>query len=119
MNHHSRRLGDIKLSCMNNYRLHITNALIGISLKLQDDLTIRNRFKCNKDTPTVCNTYVPNNYHDICYSQSKYECKITYDQRSILKDCQYGTISNFSLVEYLCIPGRITFFFLGGGYLKR
>lgn len=101
----SRRpsLGDINLSCTKDYRLHITNATIGISLKSQDD--IRTRFKCNKDTQTICNTPVPNNYQDICQVQSKQECKITYNQRPMLRNCPYESTSNFSSVEYSCIPG--------------
>jgi len=99
-------LGDINLSCIRNYRLHITMALIGISLKQQDETGIKNRFKCGKDTQTICNNYIPNGYRDVCDSQSKQECKITYNQRPMLNDCQYGMTSNFSLVEYLCIPGK-------------
>jgi hypothetical protein len=102
-------LGDINLSCIRNYRLHITMSLIGISLKQHDETTtttIKNRFKCNKDTQTICNNYISNNYQDVCDIQSKQECKITYNQRPELKDCQYGMTSNFSLVEYSCIPGN-------------
>jgi hypothetical protein len=107
----SRRpsLGDINLSCIRNYRLHITTAFIGLSLKQQDEtIGTKKIFKCNKDTQTTCINYIPNNYRDVCDSQSKHECKITYNQRPMLKDCQDGiTSSNFSLVEYLCIPGKI------------
>ncbi|CAF1245721.1 unnamed protein product [Adineta steineri] len=106
----SRRLalGDIKLECQRNYRLHITSALIGISIKKQDELT-KNHFKCNKDTQTVCNSYVPNAYRDVCDNPLRptYDdhCTIKYNERPALKDCPYGMTSNFSLVEYLCIPG--------------
>jgi len=86
-------------------------SLIGISLKQHDETTttVKNRFKCNKDTQTVCNNYVQNNYRDVCDTQSKQECKITYNQRPNLKDCEYGMASNFSLVEYLCIPGNFIY----------
>ena len=102
-------LGDINLSCMRNYRLHITMALIGISLRQNEEtaaVAAKNRFKCNKETPTACTAYVPDGYRDICDGQSKQECKITYNQRPTLNDCPYGTVSNFSLVEYSCIPGK-------------
>jgi hypothetical protein len=97
-------LGDINLSCMQNYRLHIITASVGISLKQQDEA--KKSFKCNKDVQTTCNTDVPNGYRDVCDKQSRQECKITYNQRPMLKDCPYGMTSNFSLVEYLCIPGK-------------
>jgi hypothetical protein len=103
------RRGDINLSCERNYRLVITTALIGISVK---DETAKNRFKCNKDTQSICNHYIPNAYQDVCNSQSQHgngdQCKIRYNERPTLKDCQYGGTSNFSMVEYTCIPGKIT-----------
>lgn len=100
-------LGDINLACARNYRLHITNALIGLSLKPQEET--KTRFKCNKDTQTICNNFITNDYQDICQRQPKQECKITYNQRPMLNDCQYGAPSNFSLVEYSCIPGKYLF----------
>ncbi|CAF4530965.1 unnamed protein product [Rotaria socialis] len=102
------RLGDINLSCEKKYRLYIKMASIGISIKQQDELN-KNRFKCNKDTPTICNSNVPSAYRDVCDSQIRDEnddqCKIRFNERPTLKDCQHGTTSNFSMVEYLCIPG--------------
>ncbi|CAF3713697.1 unnamed protein product [Rotaria sordida] len=105
------RVGDINLSCERNYRLHITKALIGISLKSsQDEINNKNRFKCNKDTQTTCIYNIPNAYYDVCNSQLKDgnddQCKIRYNERPTLKDCEYGMTSNFSMVEYLCIPGN-------------
>jgi hypothetical protein len=111
------KLGDINLSCERNYRLHITMALIGISIKQQDETT-KNRFKCNKDAQWICNTYVPNAYRDVCDNQLKQgdgdQCKIRYNERPSLKDCQDGMTSNFSLVEYSCIPGKASFFYIEG-----
>jgi hypothetical protein len=100
-------LGDINLACERNYRLYITKALIGISLKQQDDMiTTKNRFKCNKDTQSTCNYNIPYAYRDICDNQSKDQCKIKYNDRPMLKDCQYGMTSNYSMVEYSCIPSE-------------
>lgn len=100
-------LSDINLSCMRNYRLHITKASVGISLKSpQDESNPKNRFKCNRETDTTCITDVPSVYRDICLSQSKQECKIPYNQRPTLNNCPHGTASNFSYVEYSCIPGK-------------
>ncbi|CAF4274020.1 unnamed protein product [Rotaria sp. Silwood2] len=102
------RSGEINLSCIRNYRLYITNALIGISIKQQQDEINKSSFKCNKDTQTICNYNIPNAYHDVCDSQLKHgsddQCKIKYHERPTLKDCQHGMASNFSMVEYLCIP---------------
>ncbi|CAF4269134.1 unnamed protein product [Rotaria magnacalcarata] len=103
------RLGDINLSCEKNYRLYIKMASIGISIKQQDESN-KNRFKCNKDTPTICNSNVPNAYRGVCDSQIRDgnddQCKIRFNERPMLKDCQHGITSNFSMVEYLCIPGE-------------
>ncbi|UJR09528.1 hypothetical protein I4U23_013765 [Adineta vaga] len=99
--------GDINLSCARNYRLYIKMALIGISLRQQIEQT-GNRFKCNKDTQTICTSSIQNAYRDVCDSQLKQgndgECKIRYNDRPPLKDCPYGMMSNFSMVEYSCIP---------------
>ncbi|CAF1399920.1 unnamed protein product [Adineta ricciae] len=99
--------GDINLSCARNYRLYIKTALAGISLRQQADQT-GNRFKCNRDTPTICTTPTQNDYRYICDNQLKQgngaECKIRYNERPLLRDCPYGTVSNFSMVEYSCIP---------------
>ena len=97
-------LGDINLECMANYRLYVTSASVGISLKPQDDG--RKNFKCNKDVQTTCITDVPDAYRDICDAQARQVCKIRYNQRPMLKNCPYGVMSNFSLVEYMCIPGK-------------
>lgn len=121
----SRRpsLSDINLSCLRNYRLHITKASIGVSLKSQqDEFNPKNRFKCNRETETVCVMDVPAGYREICRSQSKQECKISYNQRPTLNNCPYGTASNFSYVEYSCIPGKTlskTLFFLSMNYLDE
>ena len=102
-------LGDINLSCERNYRLHITMASIGISIKPQDDQT-KARFKCNKDTPWICTQYVSDVYRSVCHNQLRPgqddQCKIRYSDRPVLKDCPHGTGSNYSMVEYSCIPGR-------------
>lgn len=98
---------DINLSCMRNYRLHITKASVGMSLKSsQDEFNPKNRMKCNRETETICVSDVPNAYRDVCQNQRKHECKITYNQRPMLNNCPEGSSSNFSYVEYLCIPGE-------------
>lgn len=106
------RIGDINLSCQRNYRLFIKTALIGISIKQQDD-TNKSPFKCTKDTQFSCSYNVPNAYNDVCDSQFRdgydYQCKIRYNDRPLLKDCPYGMTSNFSMVEYLCIPGKFSY----------
>lgn len=85
-------------------------ALVGISTRQHDDIN-RNNFKCNKDTYWFCNYYVPDAYRNVCNNQLTYgagsQCQIRYSDRPRLKDCSYGEFSNFSLVEYLCIPGRL------------
>ena len=96
-------LGDINLSCIKNYRLIILNAWIGLSLRSSDDFS--SKIKCNRDTLTTCQYDLSTNYRHLCDYQSKQECKIAYSQRPMLEQCSYGTQSNFSLVEYLCIPG--------------
>lgn len=100
---------DIKLSCQRFYRLHITLALVGISIKQQADEN-QQRFKCNKDTYWLCNHYVPDAYRSVCSSQLNRGvgdfCEIKSYDRPRLKGCQYGEMSNFSLVEYSCIPGN-------------
>jgi len=99
---------DINLSCENSYRLYIKLALVGISIRQNDDLN-KNHFKCNKDTYWLCNHYVPDAYRNVCNNQLNNgvgnQCVIKYNDRPRLKGCQYGESSNFSLVEYLCIPG--------------
>ncbi|CAF1449560.1 unnamed protein product [Adineta steineri] len=102
-------LADIKLSCERYYRLHVTLALVGISVKQQDN-GIQQHFKCNKDTYWLCNHYVPDAYRNACSNQldrgiGDY-CDIRPNDRPRLKGCQYGEVSNFSLVEYSCIPGE-------------
>jgi hypothetical protein len=102
-------LGDINLSCPRNYRLHITMALIGVNIKQQQheetSPSARNHPKCNKDTYWICTYYVPDGYRDVCNNRND-QCKIKYNERPALKGCPYGVSSNFSLVEYSCIPGR-------------
>lgn len=103
---------NIRLSCQPYYRLHITMALVGISMKQAADDN-RARFKCNKDTYYLCNHYVPDAYRSVCSSQLNRGagdyCEIRSYDRPQLKGCQYGEVSNFSLVEYSCIPGERTF----------
>ena len=109
----SRRAGqqsaDINLSCENNYRLYIKMALVGISVRPQGEST-RTRFQCNKDTYWLCNHYVPDAYRNVCTNQLNRgygsQCEIRYNDRPRLKGCPYGEASNFSLVEYLCIPSK-------------
>ena len=100
---------DINLSCENDYHLYIKLALVGISVRQQSD-SIRNRFTCNKDTYWLCNYYVPDAYRNVCNNQLNRgygsQCVIRYNDRPRLKGCQYGEASNFSLVEYLCIPSN-------------
>jgi hypothetical protein len=103
------QLGDINLSCERDYRLYISKATIGISLKQQDESS-KNRFKCNKDTQSICNHNIPNAYRDVCVNQLSDQCKIKYNERPMLKDCEYGMTSNYSMVEYSCIPGKRIFF---------
>ncbi|CAF2384609.1 unnamed protein product [Rotaria sp. Silwood2] len=102
-------LADINLSCERYYRLHITLALIGISVRPRDDLN-KSRFKCNKNTYWLCNHYIPDAYRSVCNSQLSYgsgeHCKIRHSDRPRLKGCEYGEVSNFSIVEYSCIPGE-------------
>jgi hypothetical protein len=84
-------------------------ALVGISVKPQNDL-FKSPFKCNKDTYWLCNYYVPDAYRNVCNNQLNYgvgdRCTIRSNDRPRLKGCQYGESSNFSLVEYSCIPGE-------------
>lgn len=103
-------LADIKLECARYYRLHITLALVGISVKQQDDM-IQQHFKCNKDTYWLCNHYVSDAYRNVCSNQLNHgsgdRCEIRPNDRPRLKGCQHGEVSNFSLVEYSCIPGNL------------
>jgi len=80
-------------------------ALVGISVKPQDP-TNKNHFQCNKDTYWLCNYYVPDAYRNVCNNRNGNQCQIRYNDRPRLKGCSYGESSNFSLVEYLCIPGE-------------
>jgi hypothetical protein len=100
--------GDINISCATDYRLHIKLALIGVSIKPQET-TKRNRWKCNKDTYWLCNYYIPDAYKNVCDNQLNSirsdQCKIRYNDRPALRGCQHSSSSNFSLVEYTCIPG--------------
>jgi hypothetical protein len=102
--------GDINLSCARNFRIHITSAIIGMSLKPSDELS-RARYKCNKDTISTCHFYASDNYRHVCTSQltstQEDQCKIRYHDRPGLNECSYGSTSNYSMVEYLCIPGKI------------
>ncbi|CAF0916258.1 unnamed protein product [Rotaria sp. Silwood1] len=102
-------LADINLSCDRYYRLHITMALVGISVRPKDDVN-KNRFKCNKNTYWLCNHYIPDAYRSVCNDQLNYgggeHCKIRYSDRPRLKGCLHGEASNFSIVEYSCIPGE-------------
>ena len=106
------QLGDLNPSCTNYYRLHITMALIGISVKPQDSMT-KSSFKCNKDTYWMCNHYIPDAYRNVCDNQVNRgvgeQCKIRYSDRPALRGCEYGSTSNFSIVEYSCIPGNASF----------
>lgn len=103
---------DINLSCENDYRLYIKLALVGINIQQHDQSNRPQHFQCNKDTYWVCNQYVPDSYRNVCNNQlnRRYgsQCEIRYNDRPRLKGCQYGETSNFSLVEYLCIPGNIS-----------
>jgi hypothetical protein len=84
-------------------------ALVGIIIR-QHDEAIKSHFKCDKDTYWLCNHYVPDAYRNVCNNQLNYgsgnQCEIRYSDRPRLKGCQYGETSNFSLVEYSCIPGK-------------
>jgi hypothetical protein len=103
-------LQDINLSCENYYRLYIKMALVGISARQHDDIYNNDHFICNKDTYWHCNHYVPDAYRNVCNNQLNRgignQCQIRYNDRPRLKGCPYGELSNFSLVEYLCIPGN-------------
>ena len=85
-------------------------ALIGISVKPQTN-PIRSHFKCDKDTYWLCNQYVSDAYRHVCGSQLNRgigdQCHIRSSDRPKLRECQYGISSNFSLVEYSCIPGNL------------
>ena len=106
---HGTNQGNIYLSCERHYRIHITMALVGISVKPQNSIT-RQRFKCDKDTYWLCNKYVSDAYRNACKHQlnqgSGDQCRIRYNDRPKLTECQYGQFSNFSLVQYSCIPGN-------------
>ena len=101
-------VSDINLSCPRNYQIYITSAVIGISMKPQDDPS-KARFKCNKDTQWTCSSSATEVYRDVCHRQvrsgSAEQCKIKYTDRATLDDCPHGVASNYSMVEYLCIPG--------------
>lgn len=103
--------GDLTISCQNNYHLHIKMALIGISVKSQD-LSNRNRWKCDKNTYWLCNHYIPDAYRNVCQNQlhrnSPERCLIRYSDRPQLRNCPHGSSSNFSIVEYVCVPGEKT-----------
>ncbi|CAF1246546.1 unnamed protein product [Rotaria sordida] len=100
-------LADINLSCERYYRLHITMALVGISVKPNDN-TRKTQFKCNKNIYWLCNYYVADAYGNVCNNQlnrgNGEHCQIRSSDRPRLKGCEYGEASNFSLVEYSCIP---------------
>ena len=101
-------LSDINLSCPRNYHIYITSAVIGISVKPQEDPS-KARFKCNKDTQWLCSSVATNAYRDVCQRQVRSgnaeQCKIRYTDRGLLDDCPHGVASNYSMVEYLCVPG--------------
>jgi hypothetical protein len=100
---------DINLSCENDYRLYIKMALVGIRARQQDQ-SMKNHFVCNKDTYWDCNVYVPDGYRNVCNNQLNRgygsQCQIRYTDRPRLKGCPHGEASDFSLVEYMCIPGN-------------
>ena len=108
----SRRvsLGDINLSCPRNSRIYINTALIGLSLKGQDESN-KVRFKCNKETVAICQSYVSEIYRTICNKQlrlgSEDQCKIKFTDRPMLIDCPHGSASNYSMVEYYCVPSNV------------
>lgn len=99
----------INLSCENSFRLYIKMALVGISTQQSSAL-------CDKNTYWVCNHYVPDSYRNVCNNRLSYaggsQCDIHYNDRPRLKACPHGELSNFSMIEYLCIPGfkQISFF---------
>lgn len=101
--------GDINITCESNYRLHITMALVGISIRTQGE-SGKSRSKCNKNIHRVCEQYVLDAYHSVCSNQVNNglgdQCKIRYSDRPTLTGCEYGQLSNFSLIEYSCIPGN-------------
>lgn len=93
----------INLSCENSFRLYIKMALVGISTQQSSAL-------CDKNTYWVCNHYVPDSYRNVCNNRLSYaggsQCDIHYNDRPRLKACPHGELSNFSMIEYLCIPGE-------------
>lgn len=101
---------DINLTCERNYRLHLSMALVGISVKPQDTI-LRERFQCNKNTYWICNQYVSDAYRNVCNNQLNHgtgdQCRIRSNDRPRLKGCVHGEASNFSLVEFSCIPGKL------------
>ena len=96
-------------------------ALVGISVRQQGDSN-RNRVQCNKDTYWLCNHYVPDSYRNVCNNQINRgygsQCEIRYSDRPRLKGCPNGEASNFSLVEYLCIPSKYPRWKSNGGELN-
>lgn len=65
-------------------------------------------WQCGKDTYWLCNYYIPDNYRNVCENQLSRnagdQCQIRYADRPTLRGCEYRTNSNFSIVEYSCIP---------------
>jgi len=92
----------IHLSCENFFRLYVKMALVGISTQQSSSL-------CDKNTYWLCNHYVPDAYRNVCNNRLSYtsgsQCDIHYNDRPRLKACPHGEYSNFSMIEYLCIPG--------------
>ncbi|CAF0809938.1 unnamed protein product, partial [Didymodactylos carnosus] len=95
----SRRPPEINLSCNHDYYLYITYAVLGITPK-------KGSTACKKEQ-WYCNQYVHHTYSKLCATSVKKDsCTIRYEDRPPLKDCTYGIYSNFSLVDYSCIPNE-------------
>ncbi|CAF0742594.1 unnamed protein product, partial [Didymodactylos carnosus] len=98
----SFRRPDINLACDRDYRLYIAYAVLGITEK-------KSSSACKKEQ-WYCNQYVHHTYSQLCAtSANKDSCIIRYGDRPLLRDCAYGTYSNFSLVDYSCIPSENIF----------
>lgn len=99
---------DINLSCGRNSKIFIKTATVGLSVRENDE-----KIKCNKDVQTTCSTDVSDIYRQICQNSfqngNEDQCKIRSTERPTLENCFAGKTSNFSMVEYFCVPtDRIT-----------
>ena len=81
--------------------MYILNAFVGLAA------SSKSAAKCGKETSSSCLNDVTPTYRSVCQrSNSKDQCKIRYQDRPNLSGCDESAMSNYSMVEYLCVPGK-------------